>query len=208
MFKPSSNALRRAAPRKRVENRAERKPTVKAATICLDGANLILPCTVRDIHGQGARLSGTNIMTVPEYFLLIARSEDIVARARVAWRKNDEIGVKFVRVGKLVEEDRLRREQAASCAKDQEAIHEQQAREEAARRATQQQIEEQMQAGAAIRQQQLAYIGLNPAAPFTESDLKRAYRIKAMKCHPDQGGSLEAFQELNSIYSALAQSLA
>ncbi|GAA6617558.1 J domain-containing protein [Scytonema sp. NUACC26] len=39
--------------------------------------------------------------------------------------------------------------------------------------------------------------------PFTLEELKRAYRTKALKVHPDRGGSHESFVALNKAYKSL-----
>ena len=39
--------------------------------------------------------------------------------------------------------------------------------------------------------------------PFTLEELKRSYRTKALKLHPDQGGSQESFIALNEAYKYL-----
>ncbi len=48
-------------------------------------------------------------------------------------------------------------------------------------------------------------LGLKPRATVTE--IKRAYRLRALEAHPDRGGSAEAFRKLHSAYeSALKRS--
>jgi len=50
-------------------------------------------------------------------------------------------------------------------------------------------------------------LGLKPRATVTE--IKRAYRVRALEAHPDRGGSAEAFRALHSAYeSALKRSAA
>ncbi|MEP7049484.1 MAG: J domain-containing protein [Pseudomonadota bacterium] len=48
-------------------------------------------------------------------------------------------------------------------------------------------------------------LGLKPRATITE--IKRAYRVRALDVHPDRGGSAEAFRKLHTAYeSALKRS--
>jgi hypothetical protein len=41
----------------------------------------------------------------------------------------------------------------------------------------------------------------------SEDTLKKAYRARAIECHPDHGGSVEAMSELNEAYQWLAERL-
>lgn len=43
-------------------------------------------------------------------------------------------------------------------------------------------------------------LGLEPGATLTE--IKRAYRVRALATHPDRGGSADAFRALHSAYEA------
>lgn len=111
MFKPTSNRFRHAAPKKHVDRREERVPTMKSGSISIDGGDHMIACTVRDIHTSGARLSVMTMEGLSDSFMLIVRASDLVARAKVAWRKENEIGVRFLRRGDLLQEEQLRREQ-------------------------------------------------------------------------------------------------
>lgn len=46
-------------------------------------------------------------------------------------------------------------------------------------------------------------IGVPPDA--SPADIKKAYRAKARKKHPDAGGSVEEFQALSLAYETLSQ---
>ncbi len=41
--------------------------------------------------------------------------------------------------------------------------------------------------------------------PFTESELKTAFRMLAFKCHPDKGGSPQEFIKVKAAYDALVE---
>ena len=38
----------------------------------------------------------------------------------------------------------------------------------------------------------------------TESEIKKAFRKKALQEHPDKGGDVEKFKEINKAYSVLS----
>ena len=132
MFTPTVNRNRHAAPKKHVE-REERVAKTKSASICVDGADLQFACTVRDIHTSGARISIMNMESIADGFMLIVRSDNLIARCKVAWKKKNEVGVRFLRVGELVEEEQFRREQQYAYKKDVElrSLQQQQAQNQA-----------------------------------------------------------------------------
>jgi DnaJ-class molecular chaperone len=45
-------------------------------------------------------------------------------------------------------------------------------------------------------------LGLGPGA--SDNDIKRAYKQRAMRCHPDKGGDAEEFKRLNNAHETLA----
>merc|ERR1719421_149549 len=50
-----------------------------------------------------------------------------------------------------------------------------------------------------------AYAILGVSADATDAEIKKAYRIIAMQCHPDKGGDKEDFQELNNAYEKIME---
>lgn len=48
-----------------------------------------------------------------------------------------------------------------------------------------------------------AVLGVGPEASF--EDVKRAFRRKALQCHPDKGGTPERFKELKRAYDAIVK---
>lgn len=192
------------APKKHVERREERVATVKSASICIDGGDAMVACTVRDIHSSGARISIMDLTGIPDSFLLIVRSENLVARAKIAWKKTGEIGVRFLRVNDLASEAQMRVEQQSSYAR--ELAEKQRRVEEAAALAEQQRLaREQAEAQrlAQIRIAQMKTLGMDPTKPYSEADLKSAFRRQAMLNHPDQGGDPAEFQKLNDVYNIM-----
>lgn len=43
-------------------------------------------------------------------------------------------------------------------------------------------------------------IGVTKLRKMSKAEIKKIYRMKAKKVHPDQGGKKEAFQKLNEAY--------
>ncbi len=208
MFTSSARRGRQAAPKRHVDRREERVEKTKAATICVDGAEMNFPCTVRDIHSSGARLSIVNAQGIADTFLLIVRSDDLIARCKVAWRKSNEIGVRFARVGDLAEEAHLKAEQHAAF---NQAIRQQNQRMEQDRQRAEQEAQAQMQAQAMrvarINAARMQIMGMDPTQPYTMEDLKSAYRRQAMNKHPDQGGDPVEFQQLTDIFHLMVQAM-
>ena len=46
---------------------------------------------------------------------------------------------------------------------------------------------------------------LRVSFPFTQQELKSAYRKRALETHPDSGGTAEAFREVHTAYQVLSQ---
>ena len=199
----------RTAPRQKVE-RKERIPVVKSAIICIDGADMNIECTLRDIHNFGARFSVANPVGIPDEFLLISRVEDLCARAKVAWRRENEMGVRFLRRSNYADEDRMRQEQQKKFAKTAEIQKREKERMDLAAQKAKWNPEDVAQPVAASplkRADQLRKLGLDPNAKVTSEEIKRAFRAKAMTMHPDRGGDPVAFQALSVAYSELTLAL-
>ena len=54
-----------------------------------------LACLIRDLSEKGARIIFSDQVTLPEMVELYIPQRDQTLRARVSWRKNDEIGLAF-----------------------------------------------------------------------------------------------------------------
>jgi hypothetical protein len=55
-----------------------------------------LACLIRDLSDKGARIIFSDTVTLPELFDLYIPQREQTLRARVQWRRNDEIGLAFV----------------------------------------------------------------------------------------------------------------
>jgi len=55
-----------------------------------------LACLIRDLSDKGARIIFSDTVTLPEIFDLYIPQRELTLRARVQWRRNDEIGLAFV----------------------------------------------------------------------------------------------------------------
>jgi hypothetical protein len=73
--------------------RAVRRRAFKGGTIEFDGA--AFSCAVRNLSEIGAALTVPYEKPIPEEFMLIMETGQIVRRCRVIWRKENQIGVAF-----------------------------------------------------------------------------------------------------------------
>jgi len=54
-----------------------------------------LACLIRDVSDKGARIIFSDTVTLPDVLDLYIPQRDQTLRARVQWRRNDEIGLAF-----------------------------------------------------------------------------------------------------------------
>ena len=64
--------------------------------IVFNGRCSTMDCVIRNISPTGARITFTNTVTVPDEFDLVIRKRQETIRARMVWRRADEIGVRFM----------------------------------------------------------------------------------------------------------------
>jgi hypothetical protein len=57
-----------------------------------------LACLVRDLSEKGARIIFSDTVTLPDVVELYIPQRDQTLRARVQWRRNDEIGLAFTEI--------------------------------------------------------------------------------------------------------------
>ena len=56
----------------------------------------VMDCLVRNLSPEGARLAFSGTIAVPDAFSLFITQRQLLVRARMVWRRADEIGVRFV----------------------------------------------------------------------------------------------------------------
>ncbi len=61
----------------------------------MSAANAALACLIRDLSDKGARIVFSDTVTLPDIVELYIPQRDQTLRARVQWRRNDEIGLAF-----------------------------------------------------------------------------------------------------------------
>ncbi|MGE0627765.1 MAG: PilZ domain-containing protein [Hyphomicrobiaceae bacterium] len=82
--RPADN---RCAPRRRL---------LKGAVAAFNSRHCSIPCTVRDISDTGARLRSDASVTIPDHFELIIDLDGVEADCEVVWRRDHDLGVRFV----------------------------------------------------------------------------------------------------------------
>jgi hypothetical protein len=70
--------------------------TFLGGQIAFSGRPSSLECLIRDYSDDGARIAYPHTATLPDEFDLYIRHKEQSFRVRTVWRRQDEIGVKFV----------------------------------------------------------------------------------------------------------------
>lgn len=63
--------------------------------IYFDKRRGVMSCLIRDLSDSGARIIFSETVTIPEHVNLHIPQRDKTVRARVQWRRGDEIGLAF-----------------------------------------------------------------------------------------------------------------
>src|SRR5215213_4399665 len=74
---------------------APRLKALIAAKISFNNGQSTLDCLIRNLSDTGAKLIVSAAVTLPECFDLIIPQKSVTRRARIAWRRGEEIGVRF-----------------------------------------------------------------------------------------------------------------
>ena len=83
----------RATPRRRV---------LKSGIIAFNDRYSALPCTVRNLSTTGAHLRADGSINTPNTFELLVELDGFEANCEVLWRKDKDIGVRFLSAPRMV----------------------------------------------------------------------------------------------------------
>jgi hypothetical protein len=75
---------------------APRRRMLKSAKIAYSDRHVTLNCMVRDISATGAKLRVEGSVTAPDTFELLIPLDGMEANCEVVWRKEADIGVRFL----------------------------------------------------------------------------------------------------------------
>lgn len=75
---------------------ALRRRTLKAGIVAYNNHFCTLPCMVRDLSATGAHLRLEGSVSAPDGFDLIVESDGLEATCEVVWRKDSDLGVRFI----------------------------------------------------------------------------------------------------------------
>ena len=186
----------------------ERIQGVRPGLISLDGANRTQQCVLEDFNEGGARIRVSDPDGLPEEFLLISRSEDFCAKAKVVWRRDTRLGLEFEERSSFNEASEMRRKlrQKLGVAEPEKRSWFG-ARKQAE---TKQKPAKKPKVSSKTRifgkmTGELSLLGLTLKDEITSDSVKSAFRNKAMKAHPDRGGNAEAFKSLSAAYGKLSE---
>jgi hypothetical protein len=82
-------------PSRRDKRQTKRKPMGAAAYIRL-GSFAARPCTVLDLSETGVRILIDSAASIPAEFALVLSKNSQGRRARVKWRRGNQIGAEFI----------------------------------------------------------------------------------------------------------------
>ncbi len=75
---------------------APRRRTLKAGVIAFNSHFTTYKCTVRETSQTGARLRVDDVLAIPSHFDLIIELDAVEYSCEAVWRRNGEIGVRFL----------------------------------------------------------------------------------------------------------------
>jgi hypothetical protein len=78
------------------EHRIEqRHRTLKPGLIVFNEGRSTIECTVRNLSESGAQLKVESVIAIPDEFVLKLK-EGAPARAKIAWKRGNTIGIRFI----------------------------------------------------------------------------------------------------------------
>lgn len=84
------------------QRRAPRRRVLKSGVVAYNDRHATLPCTVRDISATGARVRVDGSISAPDTFELLIPIDGLEANCEAAWRKGNEVGVRFLAAPRMV----------------------------------------------------------------------------------------------------------
>ena len=79
----------------RAQQKRVRRRVLKSGLICFNAKHSTLPCAVRDISDNGAKLTVGNAVGVPDTFELYIELDGTWVFCEVVWRRGDVVGVRY-----------------------------------------------------------------------------------------------------------------
>jgi hypothetical protein len=77
--------------------KAKRTPRRNAAWIVLSSGGVRIPCVLWDVSETGARIAAARASALPQVFCLLPGNDGAARRfCRVVWRKDGQVGVRFI----------------------------------------------------------------------------------------------------------------
>lgn len=76
--------------------RAPRRKVLKGAVAAFSDRYCSIACTVRDISATGARIRTDGSVNIPDTFELIIDLDGLEVDCEVVWRKDSDLGVRFL----------------------------------------------------------------------------------------------------------------
>jgi hypothetical protein len=81
---------------------APRRRMLKSGKIAYSDRHVTIGCTVRDMSATGARLRVEGSVTAPDTFELLIALDGLEANCQVVWRRETDIGVRFIGAARTV----------------------------------------------------------------------------------------------------------
>jgi len=77
------------------KRKSTRKRVLRGGLIIFNDRRSTLSCMVRDVSDTGARLRVAKDAAVPDRFDLLIDTDGLEAPCTIAWRKGEDVGVRF-----------------------------------------------------------------------------------------------------------------
>jgi hypothetical protein len=81
--------------------RSQRQKSFLRGCIYFNNRRSAADCLIRDISDQGARVTFSDTVSVPDAFELYIPQKEQTLRARVLWRHGDELGLAFTNAASI-----------------------------------------------------------------------------------------------------------